>query len=114
MAVTADCWALSATAAPTFSDDGKNGDEANRFSNASSVVFAVRELNDEEQCEALALRAHLRGLELPAETARYLQHRYPRNMRALCDIFDTLDDASFVAQRRLTVPFIKGILDGQG
>jgi DnaA family protein len=78
---------------------------------ASAAIFPVRELNDEEQCEALALRAHLRGLELPADTARYLQHRYPRNMRTLCDIFDTLDDASFVAQRRLTVPFIKSILD---
>jgi DnaA family protein len=78
---------------------------------ASSAIYTVRELNDEEQCEALVLRAHLRGLELPSETARYLQHRYPRNMRTLCDIFDTLDDASFVAQRRLTVPFIKGILD---
>ena len=78
---------------------------------ASAAVFAVRELNDEEQIEALRLRALLRGLELPPETARYLQRRFPRDMRTLCDILDTLDDASFVAQRRLTVPFIRDILD---
>ena len=78
---------------------------------ASSAVFAVRELNDEEQIEALNLRAHLRGFELPAETARYLQRRFPRDMRTLCEILDTLDDASFAAQRRLTVPFIRGIID---
>jgi DnaA family protein len=78
---------------------------------ASSAVFAVRELNDEEQIEALNLRAHLRGFELPAETARYLQRRFPRDMRTLCDILDTLDDAAFAAQRRLTVPFIREIVD---
>jgi DnaA family protein len=78
---------------------------------ASSAVFAVRELNDDEQIEALNLRAHLRGFELPVETARYLQRRFPRDMRTLCEILDTLDDASFVAQRRLTIPFIRGIVD---
>jgi DnaA family protein len=80
---------------------------------ASSSVFAVRELNDEEQLEALALRAQLRGFELPAETARYLQRRYPRDMRTLCEILDTLDDAAFVAQRRLTVPFIRDVIEGR-
>jgi DnaA family protein len=79
----------------------------------SAAVFAVRELNDEEQLEALELRASLRGLELPPETARYLQRRFPRDMRTLCDILDTLDDASFVAQRRLTVPFIRDVIDGR-
>jgi DnaA family protein len=78
---------------------------------ASSAVFAVRELNDEEQLEALYLRAHLRGFELPPETARYLQRRFPRDMRTLCEILDTLDDAAFEAQRRITVPFIRDVVD---
>ncbi len=78
---------------------------------ASSSVFAVRELNDDEQLEALELRARLRGFELPIETARYLQRRFPRDMRSLCEVLDTLDDAAFAAQRRITVPFIKAILD---
>jgi DnaA family protein len=80
---------------------------------ASSAVFAVRELNDPEQIEALNLRAHLRGFELPPETARYLQRRFPRDMRTLCEILDTLDDAAFAAQRRITVPFIRALLDDQ-
>jgi DnaA family protein len=80
---------------------------------ASSAVFAVRELNDDEQLEALFLRADLRGMELPPETARYLQHRFPRDMRTLCDILDTIDDAAFAAQRRLTVPFIRDVIEGR-
>ena len=80
---------------------------------SSSAVFAVRELNDEEQLQALDLRAQLRGFELPAETARYLQRRFPRDMRTLCEILDTLDDAAFAAQRRLTLPFIREVIDGR-
>lgn len=80
---------------------------------ASSTPFVVRELNDDEQLEALTLRAHLRGLEMPPETARYLQRRFPRDMRTLCEILDTLDDAAFAAQRRLTVPFIREVIEGR-
>jgi DnaA-homolog protein len=80
---------------------------------ASSAVFAVRELNDDEQIDALYLRAHLRGFELPPETAKYLQRRFPRDMRTLCEILDTLDDAAFAAQRRITVPFIRDVVDGK-
>jgi DnaA-homolog protein len=81
---------------------------------SSSAVFAVRELNDEEQLQALELRAQLRGFELPLDTARYLQRRYPRDMRSLCEVLDTLDDAAFREQRRITVPFIRQILDLKG
>jgi DnaA-homolog protein len=81
---------------------------------ASSTVFAVRELDDAEQAQALSLRARLRGFELPAETTRYLQRRFPRDMRTLCEILDTLDDAAFAAQRRITVPFIKDVIDARG
>jgi DnaA family protein len=78
---------------------------------ASAAVFAVRELNDEEQLEALGLRAHLRGFELPPETAKFLQRRYPRDMRSLCEVLDTLDDAAFAEQRRITVPFIRDLIE---
>jgi DnaA family protein len=52
----------------------------------------------------------LRGFELPEETARYMQRRFPRDMRTLYNLLDTLDTAALVAQRRLTVPFIRSVL----
>jgi DnaA-homolog protein len=77
---------------------------------AGSAVFQLRALNENEQREALQLRARLRGFELPEETSRWLQRRFPRDMRALYGILDTLDEAALVAQRRLTVPFIRSVL----
>ena len=57
-------------------------------------------------------RARLRGLELPPETGRYLLNHYRRDMASLCALLDELDLASLAAQRRLTIPFVKGILSG--
>ena len=77
---------------------------------AASVVFQLRALDESEQQEALQLRARLRGFELPEDTSRWLQRRFPRDMRALYGILDTLDEAALVAQRKLTVPFIRSVL----
>jgi DnaA family protein len=80
---------------------------------AASAVFQLRVLDEAEQGQALQLRARLRGLELPQETARWLQRRFPRDMRQLYGLLDTLDEAALAAQRRLTVPFIREVLAGR-
>ena len=83
-------------------------DMGSRFS--ASAVFQLRVLDEAEQQAALQLRARLRGFELPEETSRWLQRRYPRDMKRLYELLDTLDEAALVAQRRLTVPFIREVL----
>lgn len=80
---------------------------------AASAVFQLRVLDESEQQQALQLRARLRGFELPQETARWLQRRFPRDMRTLYNLLDTLDEAALIAQRRLTVPFIRSVLRGR-
>ena len=74
------------------------------------LVLTVRALDDAGRIAALQLRAHLRGCELPDETAHYLLRRLPRDMAVLCDFLDRLDGASLAAQRRLTVPFVREVL----
>jgi DnaA-homolog protein len=83
-------------------------DLGSRFT--AAAIFQLRELDESEQQDALQLRARLRGFELPDETARWLQRRFPRDMRTLYELLDTLDEAALIAQRRLTIPFIRSVL----
>jgi DnaA family protein len=83
-------------------------DLASRFAAAS--IHALRPLDEAAQREALMLRAQVRGFELPEDVARWLQRRYPRDMGTLYGLLDTLDSAALVAQRRLTLPFIRSVL----
>ncbi|MDP9082415.1 MAG: DnaA regulatory inactivator Hda [Pseudomonadota bacterium] len=78
---------------------------------AACIVYQLRELDDEGRLAALRLRAAQRGLELPRETSEYLIKRVPRDLRSLFEILDELDEASLVAQRRLTIPFIRDALE---
>ncbi|RFA30435.1 DnaA regulatory inactivator Hda [Alkalilimnicola ehrlichii] len=74
------------------------------------LVLRLQDLDDEEKLAGLCFRAHQRGLELPRETAQYLLARFPRDMAYLFDTLDRLDQASLAAQRRLTIPFIRQVL----
>src|SRR5665213_4487375 len=83
-------------------------DLASRF--AAAALLPLRPLPEAGQREALRLRAHARGLELPEETALYLQRRFRRDLPTLYHLLDTIDEAALQAQRRLTVPFIRSVL----
>lgn len=83
-------------------------DLGSRF--AASTIFQLRALDEAQQLQALQVHARARGFELPEDAARWLQRRFPRDMRSLHGLLDTLDEAALVAQRRLTIPFIREVL----
>jgi DnaA family protein len=72
--------------------------------------YGLQLLDEPQQRAALQLRAAMRGLELPEETAQWLQRRYPRDMASLHGLLERLDLASLTEQRRLTVPFIRQVI----
>jgi DnaA family protein len=84
-------------------------DLASRMS--GGLVLTLQPLSEPEQIAALQLRAQARGFELPDDTAQFLMRRLPRDMASLCAFLDQLDVASLVAQRRLTVPFVREVME---
>jgi DnaA family protein len=81
---------------------------------AASSVYQVRALDEADQAEALFRRAAARGVELPPETVQFLMRRVPRDFAVLCRLLDEFDVAALAAQRRLTVPFVRSLLEQQG
>jgi len=74
-------------------------------------VYQLQPLSDAEKIAALQQRAERRGFELPEETAKFLLTRLQRDMTTLCATLDALDTASLVAQRKVTVPFVKAFIE---
>jgi DnaA family protein len=100
---------LMSAAAPPQELSLRLPDLASRLS--WGLVFQLKSLADEDRLAALRHRARGRGLMLPPEVGWFLLHRYPRDMAALFSLLDRLDAASLAAQRRLTVPFVKSVLE---
>lgn len=76
--------------------------------------FALKPLEDSERREVLKRRAALRGIELDEHVLDWLFARYARDLGALLDLLDRLDQASLAAQRRITVPFLRTLLREEG
>lgn len=77
---------------------------------AWGLVMQVEELSDELKITTLQQQASKRGFVLPDSVALFLIKRCARNMHDLQQVLDQLDRASLAAQRKITVPFVKAIL----
>lgn len=74
----------------------------------------LKPLDDAERREVLKGQAAVRGIELDDTVLDWLFARYARDLGALLDLLDGLDKASLAAQRRITVPFLRGFLREAG
>ena len=77
---------------------------------ATGLVFQLPVMADQRKQQALILQAQSRGLILPEEVAQYLLRHYGRDMPSLMAVLQKLDKASLQAQRRLTIPFVKEVM----
>ncbi len=74
--------------------------------------LALEPLDEDARRDVLRQRAARRGLELDEAVLDYLFRRVGRDLATLTGLLDRLDRESLAAQRRITVPFLRGVLDG--
>jgi len=77
----------------------------------SGISLQLIDYKDADLRRLLQHRASGLGLYLSDEVARFLLHRLPRNSHVLMEALEKLDGVSLREQRRLTLPFVKTVLD---
>ncbi|MGJ0517121.1 MAG: DnaA regulatory inactivator Hda [Methylomicrobium sp.] len=75
------------------------------------LSLKIQTPDDEGRIAALIYKARRMGLEISPQAGRFLLNRADRDMASLWHLLDRLDQASLSAQRKLTIPFLKQILD---
>lgn len=75
------------------------------------IVLQLQALTDDEKLHVLIMRAERRGMTLSEEVGKFILTHCPRHMSTLFAALDALDKASLAAQRKLTVPFVKTVLE---
>jgi DnaA family protein len=78
---------------------------------AQCAQFALAIPGETERRAILRERANARGLELDDAVLDWLFRRVDRDLTTLTALLDRLDRESLAAQRRITVPFLRQILD---
>lgn len=74
------------------------------------VSFQMQGLSDSEKLAVLKMRAERRGMMLSEEVGKFILNHCPRHMSTLFAALEALDKASLAAQRKLTIPFVKTVL----
>ena len=77
---------------------------------ATGLIYQLPSMTDVLKQQALISHAQSRGLILPEEVAQYLLRHYSRDMPSLMLVLQRLDKASLQAQRRLTIPFVREVI----
>jgi len=75
------------------------------------LTYHLKQLDDETKIAVLKKRAEHRSFELSDDVAFYLLSRVERDVQTLMSILEKIDDASLAAQRKITIPFVKTLLD---
>ena len=75
------------------------------------ITLFLKPLDDEDKSQVLKIRAAKLGMPLPQETITYLLRHHSRTMNSLLQTLEILERESMAAQRKLTVPFVKSVLE---
>lgn len=78
---------------------------------SSCTQLALRPLSEAQRREALRQRAQARGLELDDVVLDWLFARAQRDFGSLMAMLERIDRESLAAKRRVTVPFLRALLD---
>ncbi len=74
-------------------------------------VNQIKSPDDELKKEILRQKANARSFELSDEVIEYLLRRVDRNLGSLITILDKIDHASLVEKRKITIPFVKELIN---
>ncbi len=77
----------------------------------SAACFEISPPDDEEAGAVLRRVARDRGFQLDPSVVSFLLRRTGRNLADLLSLLETIDVESLSAQRRITIPFVKQVLD---
>ena len=78
---------------------------------SSCTQASLRPLSEPQRREALRQRAQARGLELEDAVLDWLFARAQRDFGSLVSLLERIDRESLAAKRRVTVPFLRQMLN---
>lgn len=81
---------------------------------SACTQLTLKPLAEPERRALLEERAARRGIELDEAVLDWLFAREKRDLASLFGVLDRVDAASLAAQRRVTVPFLRKLLEGEG
>lgn len=99
---------LISSVKPTEQIDFSKNDLRSRLT--SNLIFNIREISDDRKIEVLKKITEDIGWTIEENVCQYIMNHYQRDLFFLCNVLKSLDKNSLVLKRRVTIPFVKNII----
>lgn len=77
----------------------------------SMETYRIKPINEQQQIEFVQALASYRGFDISVDVAQFLVLRCTRSVLDLVSVIEKLDGQSLAHKRKITIPFVKDILD---
>ena len=74
------------------------------------LTLKLTSLSDEQQLNALTYKAKALGFDIPVNVGRFIMTHYARDLMSVWAILDKIEQATLIAQRKISIPFLKQIM----
>jgi DnaA family protein len=78
---------------------------------SSDQVIKIKSPDEELKIKILKQKANERSFELSDEVIEFLIRRVERDLGSLIEVLDKIDHASLAAKRKITIPFVKELIN---
>ena len=100
---------LISSVKPTEQIDFLKNDLRSRLT--SNLIFNIREISDDRKIEVLKKITEDIGWTIEENVCQYIMNHYQRDLFFLCNVLKSLDKSSLALKKKVTVPFVKGIIE---
>ena len=100
---------LISSVMPTEQIDFSKNDLRSRLT--SNLIFNIREISDDRKIEVLKKITEDIGWMIEENVCQYIMNHYQRDLFFLCNVLKSLDKSSLALKKKVTVPFVKGIIE---
>jgi DnaA family protein len=77
------------------------------------LTLKLKLLSDEQLLNALTYKADVSGFEITPNVGKFLMTHYTSDLPSIWKLLNEIEQATLIAQRKLTIPFLKQIMDNQ-
>ena len=77
----------------------------------SNLIFNIKEISDEEKIRVVKKITEDIGWTIEENVCQYIMNHYQRDLFFLCNVLKSLDKSSLALKKRVTIPFVKSIIE---
>lgn len=77
------------------------------------LTLKLKPLTDEQLLNALIYKADVSGFEITPNVGKFLMTHYTSDLPSIWKLLNKIEQATLIAQRKLTIPFLKQIMNSR-